>query len=534
MKKIINLVKVLFKLNINNSDDKNKKRKILLLILFGVYLLYIFSSFWNLFINPLKEIGQADISINIILSISTALIFMTSITYIINILYFTNDMENIIPLPYKPREIFAAKIIIAYLYELMISTMIALPGFLTYGVVLNKNIIYYIYALIVFTLLPIVPIIFLTIAYTLLMQFFKMTKYKNVFRIFSTVLILGAVLLFQMNLNSNMLDNGNYDSTYILQMCNNLKSSMPYHLKVAFNIFDNLGTLSSLVSLLWFILINVVLFVVTLLCLDKLYLRAVFNNLDGSLKIGKSKKISFHKNSCFTSLVNYELKKLFRHITFFIQCVLPTSFMPAVILISMTTAGNANIDFDMNSNQIIKMLFAFLIIQFFMMMNQISATAISRDGEMEASYYKCLPLSINKIIDAKAMPSVYVGLFNLVIAMIFNIIIFELNISEIIQLIIGGILLNFVQSYIFLIIDLKNPKLRWESDVAVVKHNMNVLKSIALWFGIIIVTSLIGNIFIIFRGNYFSYAYILLLTIVLRILKEYLRENLDKFYEKVY
>ncbi|MBQ9313405.1 MAG: hypothetical protein IJ220_00125 [Clostridia bacterium] len=534
MKKIISLIKILFKVNINTSNEKKKKNKIVLLIGFGLYILIIFANFWNMFIDPLKEIGKAEVAINLIINMSSVLVFMTSITYIVNLLYFTNDMENIIPFPFKPREIFVAKLVIAYIYELMIATMLSLPGFLVYGFELGKGVIYYIYAIIVYMLIPIVPIIVLTIFYTIFMQFFKMNRYKNFFKVFSTVIILVAIVGFQIRLNANMMENGSYDGFFILNICNQLKMYAPYYLKVAYSVFENQGNFSSLISIIWFVIINIVIITTTVFGFEKLYMRAIYNSSDSALKVKRQGKIFYKKRSVFFSIVNIEIKKLFRNITFFIQTVLPTSLMPAIILVTMLSSKSVSNEIDINSNQIIKMMFAYLILQFFMMMNQISSTAISRDGGEEASYVKSLPISKMKMIDAKAMPSIYVGMFNLCLAMIFNYLIFDLSWIEVIQVIIAGVLLNFIQSYLFLIIDFRKPKLNWESEVAVVKHNMNVLKSIMIWFGVIIFTAVIGNIFLIVNGIYFSYAYILLLILAYVLIRRYLKQNSEKLYEKIY
>jgi len=535
MKKIISLVKVLLKANINSSDEKKKNSKLLLLLAFGCYLLFVFSNFWKMFIDPLKEVGQAPISINLIIYLSSALLLMTSITYIVNILYFTNDMENIIPFPFKPREVFTAKLIIAYFYELMIATMLLLPGFLAYGVELGKGVAYYLSAFFVFLLLPILPIVVLTILYTVLMQFFKVNRYKNFFKIFSTVIILIAILVFQMRMNANMLENGKYDGNYILQMCNYLKTSMPYFLKVATNVFENVGSMSSILALVWYIVLNMIFTVITIWGFDKLYLRGVYNNSDTTIKTGKVGTVKYQARTIFATFIHKDIKNLFRNVTFFIQCVLPTSFMPSVILVTMMTSGaSTEVKMNLNANPIIKMLFGFLIIQFFMMMNQISATAISRDGKDETIFLKSLPVKMEKQMDSKAMPSVMVGIFNLCLAMIFNLVIFTLNFWEFICLIVGGILLNLIQSYLFLMIDMKKPKLEWESEVAVVRHNANVLKAIALWFVVIIATSLIGNVFLIFNGMYFAEAFLVLLAIILIMLKQYMKKNTDKIYEKIF
>ena len=535
MKKIINLVKVFLKLNINfRISTKKKSSKYFILVGFGIYLLFIYISMWKQFINPLKEISQAHMSMYLLLNVSYIFTFLTSIAYIINILYFSNDMENIMPFPFKPRDIFSSKLIVAYLYELMILGMLCLPGFLTYGIELGQNMFYYILVFIVFIFIPIVPIILLSIVYIVLAHFFKLNKYQNIFKIVSTIIILIAILAFQMTLNSNMSANGEYEAKYILEMCNNAKNILPYHLTVASYVFEDIGSISSILSLIWYIIIHVALIFITVFTFDKIYINSVYQGTDAISKQSKKGKIRLKENSYFYAIVKIELKKLLRNVTFFIQCVLPITFMPIIILVTILSSQGQKMDFDMASNPIIKMLFAFLIIQFFMMMNQISSTAISRDGQKEAGYFKSLPIKKSKLLEAKAIPSVYIGFFSLVISLIFELFLFDLNILEFIFLAMSAILLNYIQSYMFLIIDIKKPKLQWESEIAVIKQNMNVLKCILLWFAIIVATSLYGNIFVIFNIKSFGYIYVLTLFIAFLFLKYYLEKNADKLYEKVF
>ena len=533
MKKIISLVKVLFKSNLNWSEGQKKSTKVILFILLGAYMLFVFSNFWNLFIEPLKEINKGEDSIYLILNVSSALIFMTSITYIINILYFTNDMENILPFPFKPREVFAAKLIVAYIYEFAITIMITLPGFIMYGVSLQKGFLYYIYAILILVLIPIIPIALLTFVYTILMQLFKMTKYKNFFKVITTVLVLTTVVVFQMKLNENMLDNGNYSSEYIEELCDGFKEHSPYYIKVATDSIQNIENISGVFSLLWFIIMNAISITVLVFGLDNLFLKGMLNAGGGGSFNKITGKINYKLVGKFNTIVRKDLKSLFRNVTFFIQCVLPTSFMPAFILFSVISSSTIN-EINLNVSIVVKILFGILIIQFFMIMNEISATAISRDGEYEITYMKTLPVSIRKQIDAKVMPSIYVGLFNLLVSMIFNIIIFSFSIKDAIILTIIGVLLNFVQSYAFIILDIKKPKLEVDSDMSIVKHNMNVLKAIGIWFAVIIFTAILGNIFIIFNLSYFEYVFLLLLILVLYLLKSYVNKNVEKEFEKIY
>lgn len=534
MKKIISLAKVFYKNNKNDSGKMKSQTKLFLFLALAVYILVIFSNFWGLFISPLKEVGKPEMSISLMITIVSVFMFVTSITYVVNVLYFSNDIENILPFPFKPKEIFAAKLITVYMYELLISMMFLLPGFISYGYQMNENITFYVYSLIASVLLPIIPILVITVICTILMQFFKFVKYKNFFKIFATVLLLFIIVIFEMNLNSNMNSNGEYSSEYILNMVESFNSKMPYYLEIAANAIENRGEFSGVISILWFIIINVVAIFAVVLGFDKLYLKGIYYNMnDESSRRVLKKKMDYKIGSTYKALIDKDIKNLFRNTTFFIQCVLPIFLMPIIILLMTTTSEEGPIDEITGITGTMKIMIGIIVIQFFMIMNHISVTAFSRDGKVEAPYMKSLPISFEKQINAKAMTSVLFGIIGVVIAIIFSYKTLQLSILEIVTLFGIGVLLNFVQSYLFILIDLLHPKLHCESEIAIVKQNINIFYAILIGIVMIIITSILGSVFINFDAVYFVISYSIFYLIIYGILKMFVKKNADKLYMKI-
>lgn len=533
MKKIINLVKVLYKNNKNDSGKMKPKSKTLLSIVLAIYIFVIFANFWGLFISPLEEAGKPELSIDLMMTLISIFMFVTSITYVVNVLYFSNDIENILPFPFKPKEIFTAKIFTVYLYELLISAMFLLPGFISYGYHMKESIIFYIYSLIILMIIPIIPILIITIITTVLMQIFKFIKYKNFFKIVSTIIMIAIVVVFELNLNSNMDIDGGYKSEYILGMVEDFNSGMPYYLETASIAIRNIGDFSGLISIIWFVIINVSTLVIVILLFNKLYLKGIFYNMGGEeRKYTSSKKNVYKLGSSYKAIVNKDIKNLFRNTTYFIQCVLPVFLMPVIILL-MTTTSNENAVEMLEMNGTLKLMVGIIIIQFFMIMNYISLTAISRDRKAEATYMKTLPISFEKQIRAKALPSVLIGIIGVVIALIFSYNMLQLSISESGILLVMGILLNIVQSYIYVLIDLVHPKLNCESEIAIVKQNINIFYGILITIGMIILTSIFGSLFIEIDPIYFVISYSIFNLIIYGILRVVIKKNSEKLYMKI-
>ena len=76
------------------------------------------------------------------LAIASIWVFLMSITNILTVFYYSNDIEMLLPLPLKPAQIISAKFLTVLITQYVMSSFILLPIFITYG--FKKWRIYYI------------------------------------------------------------------------------------------------------------------------------------------------------------------------------------------------------------------------------------------------------------------------------------------------------------------------------------------------------------------------------------------------------
>lgn len=534
MKKIISLTKALYKNSKNDSGKLKIKSKIFLYVLLAIYLLFVFSSFWGMFITPLSEFGQAQKFIPLIIYIGFVFLIGTSVSYVANVLYFSNDIENILAFPFKPKEIFSAKLITIYLYEFFIATMLLAPGFVAYGYLLNEGVIFYIYSFFIVSLLPVIPIVCIAGVYTVIMQFMKFAKFKNLFKVLTTIVLLVMVMGFQLNMNLNTTDNGEYSGEYILKMCDEYTNKLPYVFKVAVNGFEIENIFSSVISLIWFIILNViVVFVIIELC-NNFYIKGIRYNLNGVESKKNMIKGDFYKHTNkYFSIFKKEIKVLFRNTTFFIQCVLPAFLIPVItIVMSVNSSGEMDVVIGSESD-IIKFISGITVIQFFLMMNCASVTGISRDGIDEVNYLKSQPLDFCRVISAKVIPGILLGVINIAISIIFITRNFEFDIYSLVSMFIIGFLINIIQNYLQIMIDLKHPKLYWESEMSVVKQNINIFYSMLISFVMLIILSIVGGVFAEYNIGRIEIFVIILLLSLYAFIKYYLKKNAGILYKNL-
>ena len=164
----------------------------------------------------------------------------------------------------------------------------------------------------------------------------------------------------------------------------------------------------------------------------------------------------------------------------------------------------------------------------------ISATAISRDGQ-NAVFMKYIPVPLMKQIDYKVIPNIVMTTFMNIITIIIVQYLFKLPIIYLLLITIAGIVMGILQSYVSIIVDLKKPKLEWSSEYAVVKQNMNLIWPVVLALLnitiLIILTIIVGKSL----NSYITVGLIIVLYSILTVIvRNYIKNNVEKLFEKIY
>ena len=166
------------------------------------------------------------------------------------------------------------------------------------------------------------------------------------------------------------------------------------------------------------------------------------------------------------------------------------------------------------------------------MMNYISITAISRDGA-SAVFVKYIPLSLYRQFLYKSIPHIIMNTIMNLIVFILAKLVAPIPILYLIVVLILSTLFNIIQSFLNLIIDLKKPKLKWDTEYAVVKQNLNMIFEFILSIAIIIL--LIPIAFVMAEVSYIITAMLFIIVFILGIylVRKYIDKNQVKLFEKI-
>ncbi|MDM5194398.1 ABC transporter permease [Bacillus hominis] len=433
MSKIWMLTKVLLKLNYADFITDKKKRWAYLFsfaaILFVGFL--IFGSMTHGMYEGMKQLGQEPgMIIAMGLAIASIWVFLMSITNILTVFYYSNDIEMLLPLPLKPAQIISAKFLTVLITQYVMSSFILLPIFITYGLKSGAFITYYIYMIFIYLLFPIVPLVLASLLMTIIMRYTNIAKNKDRGNIFigivSILFIVGINVFLQWRNKSAFSGDGaaeylvNNQSSLIVQMTNYFPTT--YFGAVA--LVESANWKGPLYVII-FAVISFVFFVLFYYIAERTYLKGVIGLSTSTAKkeviSAEGLQKSTVQSSHLKAYVKKEFKTLFRTPQFFLNCIVQTFVMPIMLFfVLFVQDGNLKwitgyIDNPESAGFAIGVgLCASL---FLMGSNVIATTSFSRDG---SSWFvnRYLPVKASDIFFAKAITA---WLINIIILAVFGI-----------------------------------------------------------------------------------------------------------------
>ena len=560
IKKIMELSKIFIKdyfqnLYIFNNDTKkiNKKSVFTWLLIISVIAVTFMS---YKIINWLENRGQAILFLKVYLPIMATIFMFQAILICSSVFFFSKDLEYILPLPIKPIELLIAKFnnVISITYG-MEALFLAMP-LLIYGIINAKNFIYYLMMIFVLILFPIFLITIICIIMLFVMQLTKFIKNKDLFQILiviimSFILTSGVTYLLNSIFKSNVINieiNENNETENIQLnsdiFYNKLDKLNNYYIVI--NPCMNLLTNYKLINLLKLILISIIAFFIFIFLGKLLYLKNLLKNIAYINKKKNNKKIiknKYKKNKIKKSYIKNEFKKLIKNPTFFIQCIFQYIFLICVLLLIinliMPTMINSFKEEDVineigiNNFALQCICTIIIIIQIIFTLGNLSLTAISREGK-NAVVMKYIPVSIYKQFLWKNIPQILIN----TIPIIGMIAVIATNIPKISILyywagFLISMILNIINSFLMVVVDLRKPNLDWITETSAIKDNGKKLYQ----YVITIISCLIFVYFMrIFEDVNIIISLLVIiaiLIIILVIINILIKKYINKLFEKI-
>ena len=457
------------------------------------YIVYIESSY-----KGLQSYGAQGAVITLGVVLSSTLILILGLFYVISTFYFTSDMEHLITLPLRPAQILGAKFGVVLVSEYITELFIVLPPIIIYGIGEGAGVLYWIYALIGILIIPVIPLCIISMIAIVVMRVTNIGKKRDLYRTIGSLVVIFALMGIQFYIQ-NVAERGGIQkiSNMLFSesgLINVIASAYPPAAWISKALIQSNG-INGLVMLLFFLAASAVFLILFEYLGEKFFIGGYMGS--GSVE-AKRKRITdqkFVKETASKSKVMAvfwrEFNILNRVPVFFINNVFIIVMVPFMFLMMYFLSPGEEMNELVNIIRAprgiyIASLVAAGIAIFTAAANMTPSTSLSREG---AQFFvsKYIPVSphdqiLGKVLHSFALISVGDLLASFTVGFIIRLPLIHLLTSFLISAAASWAIIE-----IGLMIDLTRPLLVWDNPQKAVKQNLNGVISMffnALWPGL--------------------------------------------------
>lgn len=549
MKEVILLTCILLKGSQSNTKKTNTKPiskffTFLIFLFIYIYLSGIFGYISYQAINSLILINKQEIFLNICFVGLLGYTIFQAVFTSLNVLFFSKDLEALLPLPIKPYKIIMAKFNCLVISQYVVYSVTALPILFVYGYLLNMGIVYYIYSFLILLLFPVIPVVIISLLLTIIMKFTNIIKNKETVQYITVLLSIIFIFFVQflsVSTKGNEITNEEL-AEKLLDVNTNMEEYFEFlpNAEAVVKTLNNYDSVYGVKNFSIFVAESATTYLIISIITSKFYIRTVNSIMNNGTKTKKKIVIgnAYRKNRIGKTYLLKEIRNLIRNPIFFMQCVVPPFLFPLIFLVpSVLALKKQGEEFVLlieylgrYMNSPVGLITVIEILYLFYIFNFATITSISRDGS-DAKVMKYLPIDFYKQLTYKSIIGIVFNIIPLIYILIFLKIGLNVENLMIIYIAILGILINIFNNFLVIIVDLKNPKTDWMTEYAVVKQNLNMFYQmliIVCQMGILFLFLIIENLNICFITLSIVFGVLIILV------KKYTNINKQKLFEKIY
>ena len=497
MKKLFSLIRAcmssdmaLFRVK---SKNKSKFSSFVPILLAG----YIMFMIWSGANSFLEKLAPMNLGYLILATATMGISLMTIIEGIYKsgpLLFNCKDDQLLLSLPIKRRTVLFVRILKLYIFELLYNSMFLLPVMVAYIRWGNVNLTYYLTCIIMLLLLPIIPIAISCVIGAITSGISSKFKFKNAVQIILSMIILVGVMYLSFKVEDVF--------NYLLANAESINDFITRRYYPA-GVFSKLVVDFNVKELLIFVAINIIVMVFTVLVLGKFYFRinSGLKNISTSKTHTKVKDLKFKARSQTSSLMKKEFNTFFKTpvfiinagfalVLFIVLAVVAAIKFDGVVAFLIDEENGFGLANDLIYNNLSVIIFALL--SFGTFMTSITSSVISLEGR-NISILKSLPIKTKTILMSKIYAALLITTPTLLVGDLIMFIRFRTNILEALLLIVLSILMPLISHFIGIIINLKYPKLEWETPAEAVKQSTSSF--IAVMLGMVVLIIVVGIAF---------------------------------------
>ncbi|MDD2621202.1 MAG: hypothetical protein PHC92_11115, partial [Syntrophomonadaceae bacterium] len=317
---------------------KNEKNRIKYLKKIGLGLLILIGitpTIW-LYVKMLIQgydllapLGQEGAILTLGMVLVSSIVFVFGIFYVINFLYLAADAENLLALPLSGWQVLGARFSVVLFYEYLSALPFLLPPLLVYGVKSGASVIYWIYAVIGFLLVPLLPLALATLPTVIVMRFANLSRRKDLLKILGGLLVVVLAVAYQFLFQRTGPDA--MDPAFLQNLLTNRSGLMNLMSRVFPSIrylglaLINADGLAGFANLLLFAGISILSVALAWLAGEKMYFKGLVGSSETTAKRKKLSESEYRRQGKgLPPVLSYwakEMRLLFRTPTYFINSV---------------------------------------------------------------------------------------------------------------------------------------------------------------------------------------------------------------------
>lgn len=447
-----------------------------------------------------SELGQPEVVLAAGFMISAILVLFFGLTMVLSVFFFSRDLSILVPLPLQPGTIMGSKFAVIIVYEYLTIAPFLIPAILVFGSGSGAGPLYWIIALLVFLLTPIIPLGVAALFTLVLMSLTNLSRKRDTLRIVGMVIFL--LLVFMLNYFLTGIPEGE-EMAYIEEILQKREGLLMHMTRIFPPALVAVRALSvagpaKLIWFMYFLLINLAGAALVYLAGQKLFYRGLIGGAEVSRGKTLSKEMMVQKLSSASSpamaIAMREIKYLLRTPIYLFNSLAVLVIVPVILVIPLISGGALTGLLEALRHEIPRLLQVMSLAGFIALMalfTPAASSSFSREGR-QFWISQVIPVDAKDQVKGKIIYSYLLSALSIPLVVLVSLILLPLKPAELIIVVAIGLLASLPAIVVSLLIDLLRPYLNWDSPQKAIKQNINVLLAMLAGAGIFALILLAG------------------------------------------
>lgn len=372
------------------------------------------------------------------------------------------DYDLLMALPVKKSTVLISKFLSFLFLEYFYGFFLLAPSIIIVGIAANYGILYYVMGFLAWLLVPIVPMVIVSVLAYLSMYAAGKFKYKNLMNNIFYIILMAVVFILIFSYQRLLVA----EPSQLLSMKENIELYMPF-VGLLFNgmIFGD-G-----VHFILGVGLNVLVFVLFVWLFSKNYMK-----LNGQIRSGykvKNFKLKESKaNSSFHALLNKELRTYFSNTVYFMNtAILPILAVGGFVYLCLFMREDILMVIDLMPGIVMPVLCGSIL--FMSLVSCTTNSTISLEGK-NFDTLKTFPIDTFDIFKAKIALNMLIVVPAALLCSVMAVVAFNLSMADFLLCVLTTLTSSFFISAFGLVLNLHYYNLDWENSAVVVKQSLPV------------------------------------------------------------